>query len=192
MASAQPTRTYNFAGGSNAVADEVDTDLNALYTVLQGGLGDTHIASDAAIAWTKMAGTALTDWTSTWTSSGGTAPAIGNGTVGGEYIQYGKMVFGTLKFNPGSTSTYGSGTNNWRFTLPVTPVTDASNNSIIGPANVLNQGVKHYTATVFIPAGQTYVNIIQDQSTSAGIGDGVPFAWVAADSFTASFAYEAA
>ena len=34
----QPTRTYDFSGGQNAVADDVDTDLNTLYTVLQGEL----------------------------------------------------------------------------------------------------------------------------------------------------------
>lgn len=55
-AQAQPTRTYDFTGGTNAVADNVDTDLNTLYTVLQGGVGDTHIASDAAINHGKILG----------------------------------------------------------------------------------------------------------------------------------------
>lgn len=61
MASAQPqpTRTYDFTGGSNAVADQVDTDLNTLYTVLQGGVGNTHVADDASIAQSKIATSTL-------------------------------------------------------------------------------------------------------------------------------------
>ena len=44
---AVPTRTYNFVGGTTATADEVDTDLDALYTELNGNLDDTNLATNA-------------------------------------------------------------------------------------------------------------------------------------------------
>lgn len=75
LAQSQPTRAYDFQSGTNAVADNVDTDLNTLYTVLQGGVGNTHIASDAAIDQNKLATTTLgytavtADFTTTTTSS---------------------------------------------------------------------------------------------------------------------------
>jgi len=55
----QPTRQYDFQAGQNAVGDNVDTDLNTLYTVLQGSVGNTHIADDAAVAQNKLATTTL-------------------------------------------------------------------------------------------------------------------------------------
>ena len=56
----QPTRSYGpFTGGNSAVGTQVDTDLNTLYTVLQGGVGDTHIATNAAIQQAKLQTTQL-------------------------------------------------------------------------------------------------------------------------------------
>jgi len=83
----QPTRTYDFSGGTNAVADEVDTDLNTLYTVLQGGIGNTHIASDAAIDTSKLATGAAAAFTPSPTGFSGTP------TVNCKHITIGKIVF---------------------------------------------------------------------------------------------------
>jgi len=69
MAESQPTRTYDFVGNSNAVADEVDTEFNTLYTVLQGGIGDTHIAADAAVQFSKLQAAAWDTWIPAYTAS---------------------------------------------------------------------------------------------------------------------------
>jgi hypothetical protein len=59
-----------------------------------------------------------TDWTSytpVWGSTG-TAPAIGNGTLSGLYLQVGKTVHVIIHFKAGSTTTFGTGVYN--FSLP--------------------------------------------------------------------------
>lgn len=50
---------------------------------------------------------AWTSYTPTWTSS--TNPAIGNGTLAGAYIKWGRTCISMIKLTMGSTTTYGSG-----------------------------------------------------------------------------------
>lgn len=50
-----PTRRYTFIGGGNAVADQVENELNTVYTVLQGGVADVHVADGANINGAKIA-----------------------------------------------------------------------------------------------------------------------------------------
>jgi len=62
--------------------------------------------------------TGLPSWTSytpTWTTSG-TAPSLGNGTLTGGYLAIGKILFFRIQFQPGSTTTFGSG--GYSFALP--------------------------------------------------------------------------
>lgn len=60
---------------------------------------------------------AYTTYTPAWTSSG-TAPALGNASNTGRYIQMGKFVMFEMLLQFGSTSTFGTGT--YYFSLPVT------------------------------------------------------------------------
>ena len=53
-----------------------------------------------------------------WSASR-TAVSLGNGTVTGQCIQLGSLVWMKIVLTMGSTTTYG--TNFWRCTLPVTP-----------------------------------------------------------------------
>jgi hypothetical protein len=57
-----PTRQYDFQGSAPAVADQVDAELNTLFTVLQGGVGNDHIADNAEIAKSKLAAAFLTEF----------------------------------------------------------------------------------------------------------------------------------
>lgn len=50
-----PQRTYIFVANKAAVGDQVNKELDTLYSTLQGGLGDAHIASNAAISGSKIA-----------------------------------------------------------------------------------------------------------------------------------------
>lgn len=47
------SRTYDFTAGTTAVADEVDTDLNTLYTLVNGNLDDDNLA-DSAVTTAKI------------------------------------------------------------------------------------------------------------------------------------------
>lgn len=66
-------------------------------------------------------------WTPiTWlTDGGGADPALGNGSLVGEYCQIGKTVFANLQLTIGTTTTLGSGA--WTFSLPVSPSATSPN-----------------------------------------------------------------
>lgn len=134
---------------------------------------------------------ALTDpWTSyapAWTATG-TAPAIGNGTLTGQYVQTGKMVTcrGCLTF--GSTTT--PGTNTWIITLPVAAV-DANQ---VGIAMFFDQSTN---ATRI--AGAAVLNTTSNMVFYAGNGGVVtnttPFggaSWATSDRLIWQITYEAA
>ena len=57
MSLSQPTpqRTYIFQAGQAAVGDQVNKEFDTLYGVLQGGIGDAFVASNASISGTKIA-----------------------------------------------------------------------------------------------------------------------------------------
>lgn len=58
---------------------------------------------------------ALTAYTPTWKADT-TDPSLGNGTSGGRYGAFGKILFLSFYVNMGSTTSYGSG--DWYFPLP--------------------------------------------------------------------------
>lgn len=60
---------------------------------------------------------AWTPYTPSWTAST-TNPVLGNGTLAGQYIKWGRTCTASVILTMGSTTTYGSG--NYTFTLPFT------------------------------------------------------------------------
>lgn len=64
----------------------------------------------------KAIGDPWTAYVPVWTSTG-TAPALGDGTLTGAYIQVGKLVHYRIALTMGSTTTYGTGS--YAFSLPV-------------------------------------------------------------------------
>lgn len=62
---------------------------------------------------------ARTSYTPTWGSTG-TAPAVGNGTIDGEYRKVGRELDFAIYLVMGSTTTYGTGA--YTFTLPASNV----------------------------------------------------------------------
>lgn len=82
-------------------------------------------------------------YTPGWSATG-TAPALGNGTLVGAYLQLGKTVLFTIKWTAGSTTTYGTG--QYRFNLPFTVGSaDHIATGFIGDSSV---GAAGYTAAV--------------------------------------------
>jgi hypothetical protein len=79
-----------------------------------------------------------TFYTPTWTAST-TNPVLGNGSIFGNSIRIGDLVFFTIQLQMGSTTTYGSG--DYLFSLPVTPTAAGS---LFGMSQILDAGVAWY------------------------------------------------
>lgn len=145
-------------------------------------------------AWEAMSlgAAAWSNFTPTWTSSG-TAPALGNGTASGRYVQIGKTVHAEFFFQLGSTSTIGTG--NYSFALP--PVAAANT---IGSSNVRgavwfrdSSASGDYTGFLFFPTTTTFqVRLINAFPSNALLGSASPVVPAVSDFLSGSFTYEAA
>ncbi|MFK0151207.1 hypothetical protein ACIQVK_03880 [Streptomyces sp. NPDC090493] len=82
---------------------------------------------------------AWTTYTPTFGSTG-TAPAVGNGTLNGQYMKIGRTVIMSLTFTIGSTTTFGSG--NLSFTLPATGA--AASNGVALNASASRTGTQNF------------------------------------------------
>jgi hypothetical protein len=138
------------------------------------------------------------DFTPVWTAAS-TAPAIGNGTLAGRFVQLGtgtgSLVVATIRFQAGGTTTFGTGA--WRFTFPVEPAqADAALVYGIGSGYLENNAVKGYPATVAIKdvAGTKFVRVIAVETDGSAIivSNTGPFTWGDNDYFNITFSYEVA
>ena len=146
-------------------------------------LDNTNVSASAAIAQSKLAFDAYSTYVPTWTATG-TAPSLGNGTLAGRYMQIGKLVFVTIEFTAGSSTTFGTG--GWRFTAPVTPRTSSK---AIGEIRAIDTGVSEYPGFVVMEATLLrlmFSTAVPEATVSA------PFAWANTDQFHLSATYEAA
>lgn len=80
---------------------------------------------------------AWSTYTPTWTSSG-TAPSLGNATMIGRYMKWGRTVLAHINLTMGSTTTYGSG--DYSFSLPFNAATTGA--SLITSAQLLAGSVR--------------------------------------------------
>lgn len=149
--------------------------------------GETIVAADALTgAWAA--------WTPSWTASSGTAPALGNGTLLGQFKQVGNTVLFDLVLVWGSTTTGGSGgagdgVGLWQFSLPVAAAADfcaaasLRDNSV--PANRAGSadGRSGAAATALLRTAA---------SSGAAVNAATPFTWATGDTFKITGMYEAA
>lgn len=189
----QPTRTYDFTGGQPAVADAVDTDLNTLYTVLQGGVGNTHIAADAAIGFSKMAATAMTLFNPVWTGL-----TLGNGTSISYYQQIGKWVLWKGRLICGSTTnTTGTGTPIY-CTLPVAALATATVGDY-GSSQITNSSSGTNSPAFCVITSATQLFFYAGTDNTQAVAGGYPTGYLTAgagnstgDSVSWTILYEAA
>jgi hypothetical protein len=134
-----------------------------------------------------------TTWTPTW-SSGGTQPALGNGTLTAKYRQLGKIVFVSIRFVAGSTTTFG--TSSYYLTYPVTPL--ATYNTTSGGWNLSgyaeDAGVTAYTIQGTRMASLTTFQIVMVAPQNANVntwGATLPATWGNGDFWWATGFYEA-
>jgi hypothetical protein len=154
---------------------------------------DTRRLSIRHDATTTVRITAVEGYTSyapAWTSSG-VAPAIGNGTASGHYIQIGKFVHaqGTISF--GSTSTFGTG--NYYFAMPVAP-SGSQAGTRYGLVTGFHSG-SFFTATADFQAGSTFRTMYAAAFPTGALtfmGQLAPWTWASGDEIQFNIVYEAA
>lgn len=153
---------------------------------------ETILAWDGA-AWVVVVDIAPKAYTPTWTSSG-TAPAIGNGTITGQYSRQGKMADVLIKMTLGSTSTAGTGTYYW--SLPFAPAS-TTYADIMGSWLLTDSGAGTRVGTAAYAAGpkvyaQFPLNVTGTEITMNNIVAGTPLVWNTNDVITFRLRYEIA
>jgi hypothetical protein len=130
----------------------------------------------------KMLGDAWGSYSPTWSASG-TAPAIGNGTLNGFYMQVGKWVRARIFLDYGTTTTAGTGT--WQFTLPVASVVGRGS---LGTAVCYDGGVL-YPRLAYQNGTST---LVLSDFTPTRVGATNPFSWNSSSELNIMMQYEAA
>lgn len=169
--------------GLTVLANAVRFDFTgAGVTVTDGGAGQATVTipggSSLPGAWTA--------YTPTWTAT--TNPAIGNGTLTGAYVQFGKTVHFRFKLLFGSTTTSGSGA--WVFGLPVAAI-DGSNYGV----NLAGYAEDAGTAGYNIAGGRTVWDagiLLHVGTTGNGYSGTSPFTFGTSDFLSVTGTYEAA
>lgn len=136
-----------------------------------------------------LAGGLWTPYTPTWKASGGTQPALGNGTIEGRYCVQGRTVHFVLGLFCGSTTTFGTAGNIYQFGLPpFNPLSAAGITTYNFQSALLNAagGAQLPMTTLMIVQGEFY------GVTSAGgaVGPTVPVTWASGFRFTARGTYD--
>lgn len=157
--------------GVNAAA--TNNPLNTIYDDYNGNITDANIASNAAIATSKLAlGNSWTSYTPSWTNV-----SVGNATVNFQYSQLGKTVIVRGSFIVGSTTGV---TGSIIFTLPVTSISypGTANTQSLGVGNIYDTsastlydaGVLFSSTTtarlIVFPANGTWVTVVNADNTN--------------------------
>lgn len=162
----------------------IQTAVNALITFLSSGTANQFVQSGGGttINWAS----AYTAYTPTWTASG-VAPAIGNGTITGSYLQVGKLVHGLATLTFGSTTTFGTGS--YSLSLPVAAA--GSGFTPIGSVAMSDAGVATYMGAAQLTGGTT-VQLSTLASPIAAVTPTAPFTFGTGDLIIVNFTYQAA
>ncbi|HCG1365078.1 TPA: hypothetical protein P7N82_006177 [Pseudomonas aeruginosa] len=123
-------------------------------------------------------------YTPTWTQTSAT-PAIGNGTLTGNYVRAGHMCHVQIELVAGSTTTFGDAASGYRFSLPFPG--HLSFNQRGFPVQIYDTSAgADFTGWASIGAGQDYITISagaqQVRATS-------PMTWANGDTLRCSFSY---
>lgn len=120
---------------------------------------------------------AWTAFTPTWGTTG-TAPSLGNGTVTGRFMQFGKVGFFDGVFTAGSTSTYGTGT--FTFALPTGWTAAGGAGTLVGDARLLDTSVStRYVGVIYITASTTIT--VTSNAATTDVSGTVPFTFATGD-----------
>jgi hypothetical protein len=139
------------------------------------------------------------DWTPVWTTSGASTPNFGNASITARWAQSALTIHYQVDVVFGSTTTFGSGTDNWRMS---TPVAAASTSNGCGSGEIQNttaassrQPIRVRLTTVSTFEFEMCGGNIAATSTSSGAGlidAATPGTWVSGSSLRFWGSYEAA
>ncbi len=120
-----------------------------------------------------------------WTAIG--TPAIGNGTLRGEYVELGAFLVVNIHLIAGSTTTFGTPGNAWNFSLPRAPLNTGMRWAGGGVA------FDSSTSNAFVLAPKTTpgtANLLISMDNVIGdVSAGLPFAWATGDYMVATIGY---
>lgn len=128
-------------------------------------------------------------YTPAWTSSG-TAPALGNGTIAGRYVQFGKTILGRALLTIGSTTTMGTG--QYFFSVPVTSADAGVAAMVYGPGAFVDTSAAAIYGCIVCNQTTTTVAAYTDAQPGVGLSGTVPVTWATGDTLGLRFMYEAA
>jgi hypothetical protein len=100
----------------------------------------------------------IVTYTPAWTATSGTAPAIGDGTLTGQYMRRDGLCKVWINLTGGSTTSWGSA-GFWEFSVPI-----GAELANAGPAYILDSGTSHYVGIAFISTSDTKLRIVTDAS----------------------------
>lgn len=113
---------------------------------------------------------AWSTYTPVWGSTSA-APVLGNGTISGRFMQFGKLGFFDGVLTTGGTTTYGTGT--YTFTLPVGWTAAAGINTLVGMGRVFDTSTTtRYVAAVTMSS--TTLLTMGTHSTTTDVSGTVP------------------
>lgn len=124
-------------------------------------------------------GTALS-YTPTWTGAGSN-PAIGNGTLAGEYTQRGTKVHFRIRVIAGGTTTYGSGVYSWAL-----PITGVAADQEAFACRIVDSGTAIFPC-IGVPTSTTVLGVY---AVAGQVSEAVPMTWASTDHMTLSGEYE--
>ena len=118
-------------------------------------------------------------FTPTWTSTG-TQPALGNGTLVGEWVRVQNLVMVTYNLTMGSTTTFGTG--NYLFSLPTAASDDIDPYQMQGFGVVTDVSLlTNYNMYALYNFGSPNNHLLYAPSANTFISNTVPFTWASGD-----------
>ena len=170
-----------------------NSSTGAITGVVRGLAGTTGVAHDNGKS-VQAGPTSLylqflgvwTAYTPTWAAAG-TAVSLGNGTIGGRYIQIGNTVIFFINLSFGTTTTYGTG--RWSLTIPVT----SSGQGLVGNWGAYRDSAAGILGGPCLNANSNTFNMGSPNDVYNFLSLGVPFGWGGGDdAIYVSGIYEAA
>jgi hypothetical protein len=143
----------------------------------------TYVAGQVLTASELNAAGAYTSFTPSWTNL-----TPGNGTTAAAYSVFNKILYCTVSFTLGSTSSVGDPV---RMTVPNSLVLDTTSQSFLGQALLEETGVASYTGVVQVINSTTIGLFVNNSSGTYGTLNTVngtrPFSSFSGDKFVFSF-----